>query len=140
MAPYDYYNIESIEDYGEALEGIAYRGKITCAVCLKMFEQPSDCKRHEETVHGGKGPYGCKECVKKFSNKKDLEYHVHVQHTDPQRESCEQCDKSFSSKLSLDISATTAQNNNNEFSELIIMSQIMSYYHENKEHLMTKRK
>ena len=103
MAPYDYYNVKTVGDYGTALESIAFRGKLTCAVCLKMFDQPSNCKRHEEAVHDGNGPHGCKECTKKFSNKRDLKYHVDMQHTNAQRESCEQCDKSFSSKLSLEI-------------------------------------
>ena len=88
MAPYNYHNISSKEDYGAALEEIASRAKITCAVCIKMFEQPSDCKRHEETVHGGKGPYACKECIKRFGNKKYIEYQV--QHTDTKHVSCEQ--------------------------------------------------
>ena len=103
LAPYDYYDVQTVEDYGTALEEISFRGKLTCAICLKMFMQPSDSKRHKQTVHGGKGSHGCKKCIKKFSNKKDLEYHVHVQHTEPQHESCEQCGKSFISKLSLDI-------------------------------------
>ena len=103
MAPYDYYSAKTVEDYGAALEKIAFRGKVTCAVCLKMFDQPSNCKRHEVVVHGGNGPYGCKECIKKFSNKQDLKYHVDVQHTNAQREPCAQCGKSFKSKLSLEI-------------------------------------
>ena len=51
MEPFDYYHVITTEDYDEALTQIAFRAKVTCATCLRMFEHPTTTRRHEQTIH-----------------------------------------------------------------------------------------
>ena len=115
MAPYSFYHVIKLEDYWQAMDKVARRANLTCASCLKMFQEPRNRRRHEEALHEMKSPFGCNDCDKKFSNKEDLNYHHESQHAAALPVLCGICDKEFKSKASLRIHQDRIHSDENNF-------------------------
>ena len=114
LAPFDYYHVVTTEDYTLALEKIAFRAKITCAICLKMFMTPKSRRRHEKSIHEKAQTYQCDDCDKKFCNRKDLTYHYETEHQKNEPEICKTCNKEFKTKVTLRIHQTRLHNNQSD--------------------------
>ena len=52
--------VVKLEDYCQAMERVARQANLTCASCIKMFPEPTNRKRHKDSLHEKKiEPFHC---------------------------------------------------------------------------------
>ncbi|XP_055637572.1 zinc finger protein 431-like [Toxorhynchites rutilus septentrionalis] len=70
-----------------------------CSFCSNTYRHPSDCKRHEKSVHLNEKPFQCEVCEASFIRDRDLRLHM-TKHTKVKLYCCPVADCAFSTNVS----------------------------------------
>ena len=99
--PFMMKNVVYFSDYKEAAYNVNFKDERTCKICLFESKDKNSRKKHEATVHDGKGKYVCEYCEKSYSNNTSLNYHKESHRPNMEKSVCNDCGLQFSTETNL---------------------------------------
>ena len=115
------YSVEIKTEVADGLENQKSTGKIDeskkfshCNICQKNFTKKY-LKRHKDSVHNEKKPFGCSICPSRFVSKGDMNRHVAVVHEKKKPFQCSLCQKNFSKNPDLNRHVATVHEGKKPF-------------------------